>query len=122
MKQLLLIGLFLLTSCEKNEFTVPAPAFPNGGGYSVPSRSAPQPAPMAPPATNQHPMIQDPEGNLEDIGIEVKAESEAHARTQCENQAKMRSDNYTIATCLGCKKRTKTTGKYMCTIRIETTR
>lgn len=119
MKQLLLIGLFLLTSCEKNEFTVPAPAFPNGGGgYSVPSRSAP----MAPPVPNHYPMIQDPEGNLEDIGIEVKAESEAHARTQCENQAKMRSDNYTIATCLGCKKRTKTTGKYMCTIRIETTR
>ena len=115
MKQLLVIGLVLLVSCEKNEFTVPVPAIPSGGGYSAPSR--PVQTPMAPPATHQHPMMQDPE-NVFDENITVYADSATQAQRKCENVAQSRSQG-AIAQCLGCRRMTKTTGRYSCTIRIE---
>lgn len=117
MKQLLLISLVLLVSCERNEFTVPAPAFPSGGGggYSAPSR--PVQTPMAPPATHQHPMMQDPE-NVFDENITVYADSPTQAQRKCENVAQARSQG-AIVQCLGCRRMTKTTGRYSCTIRIE---
>jgi hypothetical protein len=62
-------------------------------------------------------MLQDPE-NVYDESITVYAESEAQARAKCEKAAQKRSKG-AIVTCLGCIKITKTTGRYVCTIRIE---
>jgi hypothetical protein len=64
-------------------------------------------------------MLQDPE-NFEDDAIEVTAQDEAEALRKGERIAALRSDAQTIVTCLGCRKRTKTTGRYVCTLRIET--
>lgn len=57
MKQLLLIGLVFLVSCEKNEFTIPAPVGGGSGGYSY---QQPRSTPMAP----GYDRAQDP-GNVE---------------------------------------------------------
>jgi hypothetical protein len=105
----------LLVGCEPSELH-PVPVF--GGGSSGGSYSAPaaRPLPAAPP--NQQ-MLQDPEGNLEDNGIEVVADNDTQARNQCEDIAASRSDPWTIVTCQGCRLRTKTTGKYICTLRTE---
>lgn len=107
MKQLLLISFVLLVACERNEFTVPAPAFlSGGGGYSAPSR--PAQTPMAPPTTHQHPMMQDPENEF-DENITVYADSPIQAQRKCENVARARSQG-AIVQCLGCRRMTKTTG------------
>lgn len=66
-----------------------------------------------------HKMLQDPEENIQDNAIEVVAENDTQAQNKCEQIAAQRSDQATIVQCLGCRKRTKTTGKYICTLRIE---
>jgi hypothetical protein len=120
MNQSYLVGGFaiaaLLVGCEPSELR-PVPVF--GGGSSGGSYSAPaaRPLPVAPP--NQH-MLQDPEGNLQDNAIEVVADNSTQAHNTCEQIAANRSDATTIVRCQGCTKRTKTTGKYICTLRIET--
>lgn len=120
MKRCIVIGLVLfLGACERSEFSVPIPIGGGGGSYSAPSRTipgrtAPQSTPIAPPA---NPMIQDPE-NTFDENITVYADSATQAQRKCENVAKSRSQD-AIAQCLGCRKMTKTTGRYSCTIRIE---
>ena len=62
-------------------------------------------------------MLQDPE-NVYDESITVYADSEAQARVKCEKVAQEHSKG-AIVICLGCIKMTKTTGRYICTIRIE---
>ena len=63
-------------------------------------------------------MLQDPE-NFEEITIEVKASSEKQAVSIAENIALQNSESETIVVCIGCKRRTKTTGKFLCILRIE---
>lgn len=65
------------------------------------------------------PILQDPEENLEDNAIEVVATSGTQAQNRCDDLALRRSDSQTIVTCLGCRMRTKTTNKFVCTLRIE---
>jgi hypothetical protein len=69
---------------------------------------------------NQMPMMQDEEGQFEDQGIEVKASNKTEAENVCKDIANYRSDEWTVVTCLGCRMLTKTTGKFICTLRIET--
>lgn len=64
-------------------------------------------------------MLQDPE-NFEDDAIEITAKDDTEARRKGERIAALRSDAQTIVKCLGCRRRTRTTGKYVCTLRIET--
>lgn len=76
MKQLLLISLVFLISCEKNEFTIPAPVGGGSGGYSY---QQPRSTPMAP----GYDRTQDP-GNIE-------GQQETHAvaaRTDCDAMAR----------------------------------
>jgi hypothetical protein len=63
-------------------------------------------------------MLQDPD-QFEDDAIEVTAQNEAEAQQKGERIAALRSDAQTIVKCLGCRRRTRTTGKYICTLRIE---
>ena len=63
-------------------------------------------------------MLQDPD-QFEDDAIEVTAQNEAEALRKGEQIAALRSDAQTIVKCLGCRRRTRTTGKYICTLRIE---
>lgn len=63
-------------------------------------------------------MLQDPD-QFEDDAIEVTAQDEAEAQRKGERIAALRSDAQTIVKCLGCRRRTRTTGKYICTLRIE---
>ncbi|MBW4621192.1 MAG: hypothetical protein KME17_17770 [Cyanosarcina radialis HA8281-LM2] len=63
-------------------------------------------------------MLQDPD-NFEDDAIEITANNDAEAQRKGERLADLRSDAQTIVKCLGCRRRTKTTGKYICTLRIE---
>ncbi len=63
-------------------------------------------------------MLQDPE-YFEDDAIEVAAQDEAEAQRKGERIAALRSDAQTLVKCLGCRKRTRATGKYICTLRIE---
>lgn len=73
MKQLLLFGLILLVSCEKNEFSVPVAV--GGGGYSQPQ---PRSSPMAPGYDRTDP------GNVE-------GQQETHAvsdRNDCDAMAR----------------------------------
>jgi hypothetical protein len=65
-------------------------------------------------------MLQDPD-NVYDESITVYADSEAQARAKCERVAQERSKGAIVA-CLGCVKMTKTTGRYICTLRIEPVR
>jgi len=103
------------------------PSARNGGGYVVP------PAPIGgnssgvldgygnpAPELQDHRMMQDPEENLTDDTIEVKATVKDQAERECERLASQRSEGSTIVKCLGCTIRTRTTGKYLCTFRIET--
>ena len=63
-------------------------------------------------------MLQNPDQS-EDDAIEVVATDEAEARRKGEQIAALRSDEQTIVQCIGCVRRTRTTGKYVCTLRIE---
>lgn len=119
MRRVLALGaLLLLTGCafEGEKFgPLPSDIAPLFGGGSVPARA---PAPHV-PATGASKMLQDPEGQLQDNGIEVVAGSQTQAENLCQDIAAARSDAQTIVTCLGCRMRTKTTGKFVCTIRTE---
>lgn len=96
-----------------------------GSGGSVPAPAPAQPAPgysngqPLAPGADRMPMLQDPEGNLQDNGIEVKANSQQEAENLCQDIAASQSDPWTIVKCLGCRLRTMTTGKYICTLRTE---
>jgi hypothetical protein len=86
---------------------------------SAPARPIPAKTPLTP--TKPLPMLQDPEGNLEDQSITIYAVSHDEALGKCQQEAKSRSDQNTIVTCLGCKLMTSPkTGRYACTLRIET--
>jgi hypothetical protein len=111
-----LLLLLTLTACGEGEFRI-APPIPAGGG-SAPAR----PADSRPLAPGPHKMLQDPEENLSEDTIQVTANSDDEAHRTCEQIAANRSDPSTIVECVGCQKRTKTTGKYVCTLRIETRR
>jgi hypothetical protein len=65
-------------------------------------------------------MLQDPE-NIEDISIVVYADSEEQARAIAEKRARLLADadKNTIIGCIGCKRITETTGRYVCTLRLE---
>lgn len=63
-------------------------------------------------------MLQDPE-NYEDDAIKVTAQDDAEAQQKGERIAALRSDAQMIVVCLGCRKRTRATGKYICKLRIE---
>jgi hypothetical protein len=63
-------------------------------------------------------MLQDPEDNISDSGLDVTADSAAAARRKCEDTATARSVGGAIVTCLGCNRRTRS-GKWMCTLRTE---
>jgi hypothetical protein len=65
-------------------------------------------------------MLQNQDGQIEDQGIEVKAKNKTEAENLCQQIANQRSDEWTVVTCLGCRMLTKTTGKFICTLRIET--
>ncbi len=86
----------------------------DGGGVSAPAN----PSNSRPLAPGPHKMLQDPEENLEDLAIEIKADSEAEAIRRCNQSALNRSQGGVIATCLGCNRRTQS-GKFICTIRLE---
>jgi len=112
MKHLLaVIAVITLTGCEPSELN-PAGGIPfsgsNSGSYTAPA-----------PAKNLAPMMQDPEGNLEDSGIEFIAANQDEAMSKCQRYAASISGSETIASCLGCRKRTKTTNKFICTMRTE---
>ena len=110
MKHLLAVfALIALTGCEPNEL-YPAGGIPFTGGNSG-SNTA--------PAQNLAPMLQDPEGNLEDSGIEFVAANQDEAMSKCQKYATSISGSETIVSCLGCRKRTKTTNKFICTMRTE---
>jgi hypothetical protein len=123
MKRFLLIGLFLLTSCEKNEFTVPVPVGGGGGSYSAPRR--PVQTPMAPPATtNHHPIIDNPDAEKEYISEEVYAADEWEAQQKCENLARSRTDRTAIVRMKGVRCLTKQpykngNYKFECQLEIE---
>jgi hypothetical protein len=108
-----LLPLFAMEECNRPMVPVPV----GGGGYA-PSQPSYQAPPIAPGA-DRMPMLQDPEENLEDNAIEVIATSATQAQNRCEDIAAQRSDSQTIVTCLGCRMRTKTTDKHICTLRIE---
>lgn len=108
-----LLLLLTLTACSEGEFRI-APPVPAGGG-SAPAR----PADSRPLAPGPHKMLQDPEENLEDIAIEIKADSQEEAVSQCTREAENRSQGGAVVTCLGCNRRTRS-GKFICTIRVET--
>lgn len=111
------IGL-ALAGCEPSEFRpVPLPAGGGGAAPQQPSYARPVSEPVVPP---YNPMLQDPEENIEDASITVYADSDALALKQCETEAQNRSDEETLVTCLGCIKMTQKSGRYACTIRIET--
>jgi len=107
-----------LVGCEPSEFKpVPVPA---GGGQAPPASQPVRPAEPLAPGAQHLPMLQDPEGNLEDESITIYADSAAAALKQCEQTATNRSDSKTIVTCLGCRLMTSPgTGRYACTLRIE---
>ena len=111
MKHLLvtIIALIALTGCEPNELYPAGGAIPFSGGNSG-TNTAPK---------NLAPMLQDPEGNLEDSGIEFVAANQDEAMSKCQKYATSISGSETIASCLGCRKRTKTTNKFICTMRTE---
>lgn len=108
------LPLLTMEECSR-PITIPVPA---GGGYA-PSQPSYQGQPLAPGA-DRMPMLQDPEENLEDNAIEVVATSATQAQNRCNDIALQRSDSQTIVSCLGCRMRTKTTNKFICTLRIET--
>lgn len=118
MKRLLIAALAIaLVGCEPSELRpIPFPAAGGGGTAPPPARTQPG-QPIAPGADR---MLQDPEGELSDGAIEVVASSVTQAENICADIAARRSDQTTIVQCLGCRKRTKTTGKYICTLRTET--
>jgi methylthioribose-1-phosphate isomerase len=66
-------------------------------------------------------MLQDPE-EFEDTSIVVSANSIEQARAIGEKNAESLSDDETIVKCIGCKLATKTTGKYICVLRVESTK
>jgi len=111
---LVLLPLFAMEECNRPMVPVPV----GGGGYA-PSQPSYQASPIAPGA-DRMPMLQDPEANLEDNAIEVIATSGTQAQNRCEDIAAQRSDSQTIVSCVGCRMRTKTTNKFICTLRIET--
>ncbi len=108
-----MLPLFTMEECDRQMLPIPA----GGGGYA-PSQPMQQ-QPIAPGA-DRMPMLQDPEENLEDNAIEVRATSITQAENICADIAAQRSDVQTVVSCLGCRMRTKTTGKFICTLRIET--
>ncbi|WP_448286420.1 hypothetical protein [Phormidesmis priestleyi] len=112
-----LVIAFLLAACEPSELR-PVPVGVgdggNGGSYSAPAKSAPAQTPLAP-----LPMLQDPEGNLQDNGVEFVAQNETEALNKCQKQAVSLSSLDTIVSCLGCRRRTKTTNKFIRTLRTE---
>jgi hypothetical protein len=114
MKYLLVLAFFLV-GCEPSEM-YPAGAgagvagSSGSGSYSTPAKTVP-----TPPA----PMLQDPEGNLQDSGIEFVAQNETEALNKCQQEAASLSSADTIVSCLGCRIRTKTTNKFICTMRTE---
>jgi hypothetical protein len=115
MNKFLAILALLLAGCEPSELRF-APIAPiGGGGSSAPAPARPAATPLAPGA---HRMMQDPEAQ-EDSGIQVIASSTTQANNRCEEIARNLSDRQTIVTCLGCRQRTKTNNKYICTIRTE---
>ncbi|OLP17449.1 hypothetical protein BST81_16805 [Leptolyngbya sp. 'hensonii'] len=63
-------------------------------------------------------MLQDPE-NFQEFTIVVRAKNEAEARTKAEVEAEKLCDAKTIAVSIGCQRKTKS-GKFVCTLRIET--
>jgi hypothetical protein len=65
-------------------------------------------------------MLQDPEENIEDVSITIYADSSDEAMAQGEREAARRSDSDTIVVCLGCIKMTRSSGRYACTLRVET--
>jgi hypothetical protein len=65
-------------------------------------------------------MLQDPDGQFEDHAIEIKADNKIKAENICQELATRQSDAFTIVKCLGCTARTLTTGKFICTMRVET--
>jgi hypothetical protein len=107
-----MLPLFTMEECDRQMLPIPA------GGGSAPSQPMQQ-QPIAPGA-DRMPMLQDPEENLEDNAIEVRATSITQAENICADIAAQRSDVQTVVSCLGCRMRTKTTGKFICTLRIET--
>lgn len=115
-----IVLMLSLTSCEPSEmYPVPLGAGAGSGGNAG-SHSAPiqQPAPVQ--SLAPLPMLQDPEGNLEDNGIEFVAQNETEAMNKCQQRAGTLSSADTIVSCLGCRRRTKTTNKFICTLRTET--
>jgi len=112
------IALTALTGCatEPGELSPAGGSLPFSGGNSG-GNSGSYTAPA--PAKNLVPMMQDPEGNLEDSGIEFVAANETEALNKCQKQATSLSSADTIVSCLGCRKRTKTTNKFICTMRTE---
>lgn len=121
-RSLLVVSLLLLPligcSSEGEKFgPLPsdiAPLFGGGGGST-----APAPAPAQVPATGAAKMLQNPEGQLEQGAIEVVASNATEAMNRCLDAVAPLNDAQTIVTCLGCRMRTLTTGKYICTTQTE---
>jgi hypothetical protein len=63
-------------------------------------------------------MLQDPE-NYEEQAITIYAESLDQARARAEAEAQYLSGTDAVVVCIDCRKMTKTTGKYICILRIE---
>jgi hypothetical protein len=63
-------------------------------------------------------MLQDPE-NYDEQAITIYADSLDQARTKAEAEAQYLSGADAVVICIDCRKITKTTGKYLCVLRIE---
>jgi hypothetical protein len=89
---------------------------PVGGGEAPPAQSSQPSKPIAPGADR---MLQDPEEDIRDDGVEVVADTQQKAENKCQRIAQNLSGQDAVVTCLGCRPRTKTTGKFICTLRTE---
>lgn len=91
-----------------------------GGGGGGASRAIPQQAPATNvPATGASKMLQNPDAAGVEDGIEVRADSLTEANNQCQAQAERLTNSTAVVSCLGCRIRTMTTGKYVCTLKTE---
>jgi hypothetical protein len=63
-------------------------------------------------------MLQDPE-NYEEQAVVVYAESLEQARSKGDEKAQYLSGDDAVVVCIDCRKLTKTTGKFICILRIE---
>jgi hypothetical protein len=106
---------WLLAGC--NDFSPdrqPGFTLPELGEMLRPTHTAPNV-----PATGASKIMQDPSAEGTEDGIEVRAGNITEANSRCQEQADRLTNRSAVVTCLGCRVRTLTTDKYICTLKTE---